>query len=481
MSVVVVVGFRVTGQAVAAFLRTRGDEIVIVEDDPTDDRRHRAAALGASFVGRPDLDELRRVVAGADLVVPSPGIAVSHPVYRLAADAGVAVRSETELGWQRLAARPAPPRLVAVTGTNGKTTVTSLVAAMLVESGLVAVAVGNIGLPFIEAAELEADVMVDEVSSFQLQYTEHFRPAVSCWLNLAEDHLDWHPTMAHYAAAKARIWAAQGAGDVVVVNADDPAVMAAVRDATTGVPPGVTVVTFSARVERPAGRRGRGGRRGRPGRISPSTRRVGSGVPTGWSWSRRRRCPGRCPWTWPTPWPRPRPPWLRGQPWRAAGPRCAASRACPTGCNWSPRVRGSAGTTTRSPPHRPRCWPLRPASRRWCSSPGGATRASISACWSRPSPRFERWSPSARRATRWRPRSRDGFPWPEPPTWLGAVTKAAEAADRGDVVLLSPGCASFDWYRSYAERGEEFTAAVTALLAEGAGTTDVAVSEGSSR
>ena len=80
-----------------------------------------------------------------------------------------------------------------------------------------------------------------EVSSFQLQFTEAFRPLVSCWLNLAPDHLDWHPDMAHYAAAKARIWAAQSHGDVAVVNADDPAVMAAAGR----VPAGVRVVTFS--------------------------------------------------------------------------------------------------------------------------------------------------------------------------------------------------------------------------------------------
>jgi len=211
---VLVVGFRVTGRAVAGYLRGQGEPIIVVEDDPTDERRRDAAALGAEFVGRPDDDELRRAVQACRLVIPSPGIPVSHPVYRLAAEAGIPVHSELELGWERLARRPpgAAPLLVAVTGTNGKTTVTTLVAAMLVESGLVAVAAGNIGLPFIDATALDCDVLVAEVSSFQLQFTDAFHPAVSCWLNLAEDHLDWHPTMAHYAAAKARIWAAQGAG-----------------------------------------------------------------------------------------------------------------------------------------------------------------------------------------------------------------------------------------------------------------------------
>ncbi len=107
-----------------------------------------------------------------------------------------------------------------------------------------AVAAGNIGLPFIDAAGLDVDVLVTEVSSFQLQFTDRFHPAVSCWLNLAEDHLDWHPTMAHYAAAKAKIWAAQGPGDVAVLNADDDAVMAAAADPGHGLGAAVKKVTL---------------------------------------------------------------------------------------------------------------------------------------------------------------------------------------------------------------------------------------------
>src|SRR5579884_2171116 len=117
---------------------------------------------------------------------------------------------------------------------------------MLVASGRTAVAAGNIGLPFIDAAGLDVEVLVLEVSSFQLQFTERFHPAVSCWLNLAEDHLDWHPTMAHYAAAKARIWAAQRAGDVAVLNASDAGVVAAAASPAHGLPAGVTRVTFGA-------------------------------------------------------------------------------------------------------------------------------------------------------------------------------------------------------------------------------------------
>jgi UDP-N-acetylmuramoylalanine--D-glutamate ligase len=107
------------------------------------------------------------------------------------------------------------------------------------------VAAGNIGTPLVEAAGAGAEVVVAEVSSFQLQFTAAFRPAVSAWLNLSPDHLDWHPSLEHYAAAKARLWAAQGPGDVAVLNADDPAVMAAAASVGDGVPAGVRRVTFS--------------------------------------------------------------------------------------------------------------------------------------------------------------------------------------------------------------------------------------------
>ena len=142
------------------------------------------------------------------------------------------VLSEIELAWRVLDAIGADqgerPRLVAITGTNGKTTVTNLVVAMLAASGKDAVAAGNVGYPLIEAVSHispgSQGVLVAEVSSFQLEYTKNFRPDVSCWLNFAPDHLDWHPSLDQYARAKAKIWASQGDGCVAVVNADDPVV-----------------------------------------------------------------------------------------------------------------------------------------------------------------------------------------------------------------------------------------------------------------
>jgi UDP-N-acetylmuramoylalanine--D-glutamate ligase len=232
---VLVVGMGVTGEAVARWLATQGESVTAVEDHPSDASRARGAAAGVRVVEAPAPDELERLVRDASTVIPSPGVPVGHPVFALAEAEGVPVVSEVELAAER-----ARVPIVAITGTNGKTTVTTLVTNMLQESGVDALAAGNIGRPFIEAAATDAAVLVVEVSSFQLQFTQRFRPAAAVWLNLSEDHLDWHPTMAHYAAAKARIWANQRTGDVAIVNGDDAAVSAA----AAGVPPGVRVVTF---------------------------------------------------------------------------------------------------------------------------------------------------------------------------------------------------------------------------------------------
>ena len=116
---------------------------------------------------------------------------------------------------------------MAITGTNGKTTVTTLVRAMLEASGKTAVAAGNIGLPLLDAVGGDAEVVVAEVSSFQLALTTSFHPAVGAWVNFSPDHLDWHATVDDYRDAKARLWANSGPGDVAVVNVEDPVVRAA--------------------------------------------------------------------------------------------------------------------------------------------------------------------------------------------------------------------------------------------------------------
>ena len=155
---------------------------------------------------------------------PSPGVPVGHPVFAAAAAAGVPVQAEIELAGPDGRRAPAVPRWSPSPAPTARPPSPPLVTAILQASGVRAVAAGNIGVPMIEAVTGGFEVVVAEVSSFQLQFTDTFRPAVSCWLNLAPDHLDWHPTLDHYAAAKARVWANQGAGDTAVFNADDPVV-----------------------------------------------------------------------------------------------------------------------------------------------------------------------------------------------------------------------------------------------------------------
>ena len=149
----------------------------------------------------------------------------AHPVYGLAGQGGVPLVSEIELAGAAAARRGVP--LVAVTGTNGKTTVTTLITEMLAAGGRRAVAAGNIGRPLLDAVFDEVDVVVAEVSSFQLRFTETFRPRAAVFLNVAEDHLDWHPSFSEYVAAKARIFANQAGDDLLVYNGDDEAVAGA--------------------------------------------------------------------------------------------------------------------------------------------------------------------------------------------------------------------------------------------------------------
>jgi UDP-N-acetylmuramoylalanine--D-glutamate ligase len=217
-----VIGLGVSGAAVARALAERGYGVVAVDDAPSDAVRARRAELtplGVDVITKPDASTLARLVHEADLVVPSPGVPPRHPVFTIARDRGVSVVGEVELA-SRWADRP----IVAITGTNGKTTVTGLVTDMLVASGVAAVAAGNIGVPLAEAAAGPAELLVVEVSSFQLELTEQFHPRVAVWLNLAPDHLDWHPDLEAYGRAKARIWARQEGDDTAVVNAVDEGV-----------------------------------------------------------------------------------------------------------------------------------------------------------------------------------------------------------------------------------------------------------------
>ena len=161
--------------------------------------------------------------ANAELIVVSPGVPLQQPVLDMARQLGTEIIGELELAWRWLHGR-----VIAITGTKGKSTTTTLVGRMLEAAGHKTLVGGNIGVPLsAQTDESTADtVHVVEASSFQLEATSTFRPWIAVWLNFADDHLDRHPSVESYAAAKARIFANQSSDDWAIVNADDATVMA---------------------------------------------------------------------------------------------------------------------------------------------------------------------------------------------------------------------------------------------------------------
>lgn len=214
-----VVGLGISGQAAAGKLLREGKQVVVNDlsiSAPVEKAAAELTRKGAkAALGHHDFTLLE----GTDLVVVSPGVAGNLPLLTEARSRGIPVWSEIELAW-RFARGP----VIAVTGTNGKTTTVSMIESILKQAGRPAVAAGNIGFPLVKAVEEadEGDVLVVEVSSFQLAYIEDFRPDVAILLNIAEDHFDWHDHMGEYIEAKSRIWMNQGEGDLVVTNLDDP-------------------------------------------------------------------------------------------------------------------------------------------------------------------------------------------------------------------------------------------------------------------
>ncbi|MFI5046070.1 MAG: UDP-N-acetylmuramoyl-L-alanine--D-glutamate ligase [Acidimicrobiia bacterium] len=233
---VLVIGLAGTGAVVVDDARARGDDVVVIEDHPGgeayDQRARRARTLDAVVVEGPADADAAGFTEGVDLVVPSPGVRPDHPAVAAALARGVPVRSEIDVAMERIAARADAPRVIAVTGTNGKTTVTSMVAAMAEEGGMRSAAVGNIGRPLLDAVGDDVDVLVVEVSTFQLEFTTAaFAPDVAVLLNVGQDHIDWHGSVEAYAGAKGKVFAHQRPRQVLVANIDDPVVRSLVARA----------------------------------------------------------------------------------------------------------------------------------------------------------------------------------------------------------------------------------------------------------
>jgi len=219
---VLVVGLARSGLAAASFLRRRGALVTITDRLPEAELGaavEQARRLGCSLAlgGHP-----QELFTGADLIVLSPGVPLDLPQLAAARARGVSVTGEFELACRHLSLP-----MVAVTGTNGKTTTTTLIGDMLKRSGRPVFVGGNIGNPLIsllEEAEMP-ELAVVEVSSFQLDVMEIFHPRVAVLLNITEDHLDRYPSFDAYVASKCLIFARQIEEDMAVLPADDPLVM----------------------------------------------------------------------------------------------------------------------------------------------------------------------------------------------------------------------------------------------------------------
>jgi UDP-N-acetylmuramoylalanine--D-glutamate ligase len=213
---VAVVGLASSGVAAVRALTSAGASVRVTEARPrveVGDAAQEAERMGAEVLAAGHapghLDDV-------DLVVTSPGVPEHAEILRWAAARDLPVWSELEVG-ARLARVP----YVGITGTNGKTTATEMVAAMMRAAGLDAIGCGNVGYPFSAAAAESHQALAVEASSFQLRFHESFHPRVSILLNAATDHLDWHRSTDAYHEAKGRIYALQGPGDVHVGNRDD--------------------------------------------------------------------------------------------------------------------------------------------------------------------------------------------------------------------------------------------------------------------
>ena len=428
---VLVLGLGVSGRSAAAFCAARGARVTAADER----EREKLAGLDALdarvelAVGRPFPDP-----AGFDLVVPSPGVPPER--YRARARR---VWGDIELAFRALAVP-----VVAVTGTNGKSTTTRLVETMCTEAGLRARAAGNLGPPALGLVGAPLDVAVLEVSSFQLESVESFRPAVAVVLNVTPDHFDRHPSFEAYAEAKRRVLSAQGPGDTAVLGVDDPCV----RGFAAGTRS--RVLAFSTRGPVAAGAWLDAG---------DAVLRTGDGPPL-------RLSQAGLP---------PQPPENR------LAALCAA-----VALGADPEKAWRALPHFRGLPHR-----LEPVARRAgalfvddskATNPAAALRALASfastlvwigggrakglelggladavAARSRAAILLGEAAPALEQALRGR------LPVERVASIEEATARAAAHARPGDVVLLAPGCASLDQFRNYEERGDRFRAAAQAL------------------
>lgn len=430
---VLVVGTGISGQAAARLLLVRGASVDLYDDAP---RAHLAPAVAAlERAGAVLLAAGTLQASDYDLAVVSPGVPESAPVLRALQTAGVAQLAEIELAFRLL---DAP--VLAVTGTNGRTTTVELLGQLLAAAGRTVFVGGNVGRPLCAAVGGVWDLVVAEVSSFQLENVQQFRAKVAVLLNLTDDHLDRHPDRGAYAAAKARLFANQGPRDAAVVNADDPAVWSLARpgrglllpystrrmlpvgawlegDEAVVLLPGRDGVRFAADALQLPGEHNRGNA------LAACLAAAWVGVDPAAAWRTAREF---------APLAHRLEPFLE---WR--GVRFVDdSKATNVGAAASalqtvePPVVWVAGGVDKGGEYAPLV-PLLRAAARQVVLVGAAAEQMAAALIG-------------------------AAPLQVVADWPGAVAAAVAAARPGDTVLLSPACSSFDHFSGYAERGATF-------------------------
>jgi UDP-N-acetylmuramoylalanine--D-glutamate ligase len=207
---VVVYGLGISGFSVADTLNELGSSLLVVADKADEQVLEILSVLGVEFIIGQDLETVISKVNDfqPDVIITSPGVRPDNAFLVHCVHIAVPIWTDIDLAWRIRDKSGKKSEWICITGTNGKTTVTQLVEKMLITAGVRAVACGNIGVPILDAVRDPADfeVLVVELSSFQLHYVQHIEPIASVVLNLAEDHLDWHGSMDEYGRVKGKIY-----------------------------------------------------------------------------------------------------------------------------------------------------------------------------------------------------------------------------------------------------------------------------------
>lgn len=448
---VLVVGLARSGRAAVELLLGSGSSVVATDLKATDELRALAAAWSPRGVRVVLGENPPGLTDGVDLVVLSPGVPNDTPLARVARERGISVIGELELAYA-----VSKGVWIAVTGTNGKTTTTALTGELVKTTGRPVLVGGNIGVALADRAKdvPEDGFIVAEVSSFQLDTTADFRPRVAVLLNITEDHLDRYPSLGAYAESKLRIFMNQGEGDFAVLNVDDPTVAAAADTLRS------KVIPVSASREVAGGVFVRNGLivsqvAGWDEPILPA-RDLGIPGPHNLSNSLAATAAALA---------------VGVEPVEAAG----ALRAFAPLEHRLERVAEVDGVTyvndSKATNVDSVSFALRSYDRPIVLIAGGKDKgADFSVLADLVASRVKRVVLIGDAAPKIEAALGGAAPMERAGSLRAAVRAAAGAASRGDVVLLSPACASFDMFRDYEDRGRQFKAEVASLAAERADT-----------